>query len=183
MDNQNNNEIIYETTNIQEEIEKRIKLAREVISGDKSTAASIIFSPHAAINTLKAAIEMGSSEAKALLAGYYYKATGEDRNYEEAFRLATESAEDGDAEGLTVLGRILLEGRAAERDNDRAFRLLSEAAEKGNAEAQFLLGHPIHLSPILEQNATKDQKRRKIDLVDYYFESNCFSNENQLDCK
>ena len=50
-------------------------------------------------------------------------------------------------------------------------------------EAQFLLGHPIHLSPILEQNATKDQKRRKIDLVDYYFESNCFSNENQLDCK
>ncbi len=37
-------------------------------------------------------------------------------------------------------------------------------------EAQFILGHPIHLSPILEQNATPDQKRRKIDLVDYYFE-------------
>lgn len=37
-------------------------------------------------------------------------------------------------------------------------------------EAQFLLGHPIHLSPILEKNATPDQKRRKIDIVDYYFE-------------
>lgn len=140
MDNQNNTDTINETSNVQEEIEKRIKLAREVLSGDKSTAASIIFSPHAAINTLKAAIEMGSSEAKALLAGYYYKATGEDRNYEEAFRLATESAEVGDPEGQTVLGRILLEGRAANRDSDRAFLLLREAAEKGNAEAQFLLG-------------------------------------------
>ena len=42
---------------------------------------------------------------------------------------------------------------------------------KVSKEAQFLLGQPIHLSPILEQNATPDQKRRKIDIVDYYFET------------
>jgi hypothetical protein len=38
-------------------------------------------------------------------------------------------------------------------------------------EAQRLLGQPIHLSPLLEQRASRDQKRRKIDLVDYYFET------------
>ena len=37
-------------------------------------------------------------------------------------------------------------------------------------EAKFLLWQPIYLSPLLEQKATPDQKRRKIDLVDYYFE-------------
>ena len=36
-------------------------------------------------------------------------------------------------------------------------------------EAQRLLGQTIHLSPLLEQKATPDQKRRKIDLVDYIF--------------
>ena len=43
---------------------------------------------------------------------------------------------------------------------------------KVSKEAEFLLGQPIHLSPLLEQQATKDQKRRKIDLVDFYFENN-----------
>ena len=38
-------------------------------------------------------------------------------------------------------------------------------------EAQHLLGQTIHLSPLLEQKATADQKRRKIDLVDYLEES------------
>ena len=135
MDNQNNSEIIYETTNVQEEIEKKISFARRAIAGNIP-----MVSPHAAVPSLNAAIELGSSEAKGILAGYYYNSKGEDRNYEEAFRLATESAEEGDPEGQTILGRILLEGRAANRDNDRAFHLLSEAAEKGNAEAQFLLG-------------------------------------------
>ena len=37
-------------------------------------------------------------------------------------------------------------------------------------EAKFLLGHNIYLSPLLEQQATKDQKRRKIDIADFYFE-------------
>jgi len=36
-------------------------------------------------------------------------------------------------------------------------------------EAQRLLGQTIHLSPLLEQKATPDQKRRKIDLVDFIF--------------
>lgn len=38
-------------------------------------------------------------------------------------------------------------------------------------EAQKLLSQSIFLSPLLELNATPDQKRRKIDLVDYYFET------------
>lgn len=36
-------------------------------------------------------------------------------------------------------------------------------------EAQRLLGHSIHLSPLLEQRATKAQKAAKIDLVDLLF--------------
>ena len=42
-------------------------------------------------------------------------------------------------------------------------------------EAQQLLGQTIHLSPLLEQKATADQKRRKIDLVDFLEESGRFS--------
>ena len=38
-------------------------------------------------------------------------------------------------------------------------------------EAQQLLGQTIHLSPLLEQKATPDQKRRKIDLVDLLLEN------------
>jgi len=36
-------------------------------------------------------------------------------------------------------------------------------------EASRLLGHPVFVSPILEQRATPAQKRRKIDLVDFLF--------------
>ena len=38
-------------------------------------------------------------------------------------------------------------------------------------ESQRLLGHPIYLSPLLEQRASPSQKRRKIDILDYYFET------------
>ena len=41
---------------------------------------------------------------------------------------------------------------------------------KVSRQARFLLGHPVYLSPILERQATRDQKRRKIDIVDFYFE-------------
>ena len=37
-------------------------------------------------------------------------------------------------------------------------------------EAMQLLGHPIYVSDLLEQHATEDQKRRKIDLADYLIE-------------
>ena len=37
--------------------------------------------------------------------------------------------------------------------------------------AQRLLGQPLYVSPILELNATPDQKRRKIDLADFLLES------------
>ena len=37
--------------------------------------------------------------------------------------------------------------------------------------AQRLLGQPLYVSPFLELHATPDQKRRKIDLVDFLFEA------------
>ena len=36
-------------------------------------------------------------------------------------------------------------------------------------EARQLLGHPVYLSPLLEQQATKEQKAAKIDIVDFCF--------------
>ena len=60
MDNQNNTDITNGTSNIQEEIEKKISYARRAIAGNIP-----MVSPHAAVSSLKAAIEMGSSEAKA----------------------------------------------------------------------------------------------------------------------
>ena len=38
-------------------------------------------------------------------------------------------------------------------------------------DSQRFLGHPIYLSPLLEQKASPNQKRRKIDILDYYFET------------
>jgi len=38
-------------------------------------------------------------------------------------------------------------------------------------EAQRLLGQTIHLSPLLEQHATPSQKKRKIDIADFMFET------------
>lgn len=45
-------------------------------------------------------------------------------------------------------------------------------------QAQCLLGHPIYLSPLLEQKASPDQKRRKIDILDYYLETLRLSSPN-----
>ena len=38
-------------------------------------------------------------------------------------------------------------------------------------ESERFLEHPIYLSSLLEQKASPDQKRRKIDILDYYFET------------
>ena len=38
-------------------------------------------------------------------------------------------------------------------------------------KSERYLGQPIHLSPLLELSASPAQKRRKIDLLDYYFET------------
>ena len=135
MDNHNDTDIINEASTVQEEIEKRILFARKALAGNTP-----MFSPHSAIPSLKAAIDMGSSEAKGILAGYYYSAKGEDQNYEEALRLAAEAAADGDPDGLCVLGQIYFDGRAADTDYSKAFSLFKEAAEKGNPEAQYRLG-------------------------------------------
>lgn len=51
-------------------------------------------------------------------------------------------------------------------EEGRTYRLWYEMAQK----TKFLLGHHVTVSPLLELQATPDQKRRKIDLVDYLFE-------------
>lgn len=52
-----------------------------------------------------------------------------------------------------------------------AFRRWSEAAGLVMQSSFWEGSPPIRVSPLLELHATEDQKRRKIDLVDYYFES------------
>ena len=49
----------------------------------------------------------------------------------------------------------------------QAFALWFGIARK----AERLLVQHIFVSPLLEQRATADQKRRKIDILDFYFES------------
>ena len=48
---------------------------------------------------------------------------------------------------------------------------MQRAAERYRVtvEARQLLGHPVYLSPLLEQQATKEQKAAKIDIVDFCF--------------
>lgn len=42
---------------------------------------------------------------------------------------------------------------------------------KVSRQAEFMNGQPIHLSNLLERQASAEQKQRKIDLVDFYFEN------------
>lgn len=52
-------------------------------------------------------------------------------------------------------------------EDGTTYRIWYQQAQK----AQKMLGQPVHVSPILELHASPDQKRRKIDLVDYLFEA------------
>ena len=52
----------------------------------------------------------------------------------------------------------------------RAFRTWYDAAQQVMRSFFWPRHNPIHVSPLLELNATPSQKARKIDLVDYYFE-------------
>lgn len=61
-------------------------------------------------------------------------------------------------------------------DPDRtAFKKWSDAASNVMTSFFWPKGNPIRVSPILELHATTDQKQRKIDLVDFLFESNSAS--------
>ena len=53
----------------------------------------------------------------------------------------------------------------------QAFTRWYEAAQTVMKSSFWPRDNPIRVSPFLERHATPDQKRRKIDLVDYYFES------------
>ena len=53
----------------------------------------------------------------------------------------------------------------------RAFTRWYDAAQAVMKSLYWPKDNPIRVSPFLERHASKDQKRRKIDLVDYYFES------------
>ena len=59
---------------------------------------------------------------------------------------------------------ILFPDTDADGQNYRDWYEVAEAATD-------VFGHPVTVSSLLEQNATEEQKSRKIDLVDYLFES------------
>ena len=60
----------------------------------------------------------------------------------------------------------------------KAYTLWYETAQKVSRSFLWPRHNPIHVSDFLERHATPDQKRRKIDLVDYILESNYFAIEN-----
>ncbi|SHK29526.1 DUF6371 domain-containing protein [Xylanibacter ruminicola] len=62
----------------------------------------------------------------------------------------------------------------------KAYTLWYETAQKVSKLFLWPRHNPIYVSDFLERHATADQKRRKIDLVDYILESNYFANANQL---
>ena len=53
----------------------------------------------------------------------------------------------------------------------RAYKVWYDAAQRVMQSFFWPKNNPIRVSPLLELNATADQKRRKIDLVDYIFEN------------
>lgn len=53
----------------------------------------------------------------------------------------------------------------------KAYMLWYETAQKVSKSFLWPRNNPIYVSDFLERHATADQKRRKIDLVDYYFET------------
>lgn len=53
----------------------------------------------------------------------------------------------------------------------RAFRVWYDAAQQVMQSFFWPKNNPIRVSPLLELRATAEQKARKIDLVDYYYES------------
>lgn len=55
--------------------------------------------------------------------------------------------------------------------DQRAYNTWYAAAQEVMNSFFWPRGNPIRVSPILELHATEDQKRRKIDLVDYLFEN------------
>ena len=54
----------------------------------------------------------------------------------------------------------------------RAYKVWYDAAQRVMQSFFWPKNNTIRVSPLLELNATADQKRRKIDLVDYLFENN-----------
>lgn len=60
----------------------------------------------------------------------------------------------------------------------KAFKLWSDAAQTVQQQLFWEDSPPIYVSNLLEQNASSDQKARKIDLADYYLETIRPSQEN-----
>ena len=64
----------------------------------------------------------------------------------------------------------LPKGESLPRHRRRRAELYRDWYEVAEA-ATDVFGHPVTVSSLLEQHATEEQKSRKIDLVDYLFES------------
>ena len=65
----------------------------------------------------------------------------------------------------------------------RAYTLWYNTAQQVMKSFLWPRHNKIIVSDFLERNASAEQKQRKIDLVDYILESNCFASEKYLACK
>ncbi|MDG6471886.1 tetratricopeptide repeat protein, partial [Glaesserella parasuis] len=77
-----------------------------------------------------------TAEEKFSRAYQYY----EQQNYQAAFPIFKELAEQGDAVAQFSLGLMYSKGRGVNQDYHQAVKWYQKAAEQGDAEAQFNLG-------------------------------------------
>ena len=135
MDEQNTNTAQEPKVLTQEEIEHKIQLGLDILNGKRRNLGR-----RTAFYSFRDAAMAGSAEGKARLSDLYYRADGTERNYDEAFRLATEAANEGNTFGQNLLGVYYTQGRAIERNVDEAFKWFSKAADKGDPDALYYLG-------------------------------------------
>lgn len=101
---------------------------------------------------VKAAAELGVTNAQHQLAGMYLKDQGD---YVQALHWYTKAAEQGDAGAQYNLGVMYRRGQGVPQDLSQAVHWFKKAAEQGHAQAQFTLGFMYDLG----QGVPQDDKQ------------------------
>lgn len=113
--------------------------------------------------------EQGDIEAQGKLASMYYRGYGTDKNYNEAFKWATD---DGHETWQARLGEMYQNGLGVEKDYAEAGKWYKKAIDNGNKTSQFTLAK-MYLSGQLEKNVGE-----ALDLIEQAVELN--NNEAQF---
>ncbi len=83
-------------------------------------------------------------ESQKLLGQFFLTGKSIPRNYTEALKWYSLSAENGDRESQAELAFLYFTGRGIERDFEKAFYWYKKSAEKGLAVSQYSLGIPYY---------------------------------------